>query len=233
MRHALRLGFWDLRVYSDSMLVVRQFEGEWKVRDKHLKRLHAEAMILRRLFRTFSIEHVRREKNAEADALCSTMTFEEPSLPPLPVSSTSRKSKLLHEWQAAAIRVWWLRESPGAGVLSRIFGISHAAIEAIGYGKAYRLADFSTYPWTPAPETCPDCKGTGRDNVPYGDRCETCAACRAGNGTGTCVCPYPEEAKLFNPDPAAPCWLCGGAEGLPREAGSAMCKPCGRLADLI
>lgn len=23
-------------------------------------------------------------------------------------------------------------------------------------------------------ETCPDCKGTGRDNVPYGEKCDTC-----------------------------------------------------------
>lgn len=146
MRHALRLGFWNLAVTSDSMLVVNQMSGDWKARGK-LVRLRDEAQNLRRLFNDFSLIYLPREYNAEADALSHTLTFEEPQLPPIPERAGSRKPKLLQEWQAAAIRVWWLRHHPGAGTLSRIFGIATTAVEQIAKGESYRTADFSNYPW--------------------------------------------------------------------------------------
>lgn len=145
MRHALKLGMWNLAVKSDSLLMVNQVNGAWKVRGK-LKRLHGEVTNLRRLFTAFSIAHVYREENTVADALSHELVFEEPSLPLPPVSGTSRKNKNLLEWQAAAIRVWWLTHHPGAGTLARIFGIYPAQVEQIAYGKSYRDADFSTYP---------------------------------------------------------------------------------------
>lgn len=145
MRHALKLGMWNLRVISDSLLVVNQTAGTWKTRGKLVK-LRDEAWNLSRLFTSLTIEHAYREENTVADELSHQIVFEEPTLPPPPVSNTSRKTKLLQEWQAAAIRVWWLRHHPGAGTLARIFGLHTAQVEQIGHGKSYRLADFSTYP---------------------------------------------------------------------------------------
>jgi ribonuclease HI len=146
MRHALRLGFWDLRVVSDSKLVVEQVDGRWKVKDARLRRLHAEAVLLRGMFRTFELHHTRREGNAVADALSHELVFEEPTLPPLPGKKTSRHPRALYDWQAAAVRVWWLRDGIGAGVMSRIFGLDAAGIEQIGYGKSYLDATFASYP---------------------------------------------------------------------------------------
>lgn len=143
MRHALRLGFWNLTVTSDSLLVVKQMEGEWKAKGK-LARLRDEAQNLRRLFNTFALVYLPREYNAEADALSHEMVFEEPELPPIP-KTTGRIQKALHEWQAAAIRIWWHRHHPGAGTLSRIFGLATTAIEQIAKGESYRTADFSGY----------------------------------------------------------------------------------------
>lgn len=145
LRHALKLGMWNLRVVSDSLLVVNQVGGQWKTRGK-LKRLRDEAVNLTRLFSSLTIEHTYREGNAGADALSHEIVFEEPVLPSPQESTTSRRSKSLLEWQAAAVRVWWLTHHPGAYTLGRIFGVAPTLIEAIGHGKSYRSADFSSYP---------------------------------------------------------------------------------------
>lgn len=146
MRHALKLGLWNLVVKSDSLLVVNQVLGHWNVKDKTLARLWREAGNLRRLFDNFDIYHVRREGNQDADALSRDMVFEEPTLAPLPAKKTSRQPKALHDWQAAAIRHWWHHFNPGAGTLGRIFGVAPQVVEQIAYGTTYRNATFATYP---------------------------------------------------------------------------------------
>jgi ribonuclease HI len=143
LRHALRLGFWTLAVRSDSLLVVSQVNGQWKVKDHRLRKLHAEAVNLVRLFTGFSLQHVRREENAVADQLSRMLVFHEPTLP-LPGSGT-RFQRALLDWQAAAVRVWWLNHNPGAYTLARVFGVDPVVIEQIGHGKSYRDATFGGY----------------------------------------------------------------------------------------
>jgi len=60
-----------LRVLSDSELMVRQMNGVYKVRSPELRPLYDEAKQLARKLQWFRIEHVRREKNAEADRLAN------------------------------------------------------------------------------------------------------------------------------------------------------------------
>ena len=60
-----------LRVLSDSELMVRQMNGVYKVRSLELRPLYEEAKRLARQLQWFRIEHVRREKNAEADRLAN------------------------------------------------------------------------------------------------------------------------------------------------------------------
>jgi ribonuclease HI len=60
-----------LRVLSDSELMVRQMNGVYKVRSPELRPLYEEAKRLARQLKWFRIEHVRREKNAEADRLAN------------------------------------------------------------------------------------------------------------------------------------------------------------------
>ena len=60
-----------LRVLSDSELMVRQMNGVYKVRSPELRPLYEEARRLSRQLTWFRIEHVRREKNAEADRLAN------------------------------------------------------------------------------------------------------------------------------------------------------------------
>ena len=68
---ALVLKAKKLHVYSDSQVVVRQMTGEYICRSPRLYSLH---WICRKLARSlqFSISHIRREHNAEANRLASS-----------------------------------------------------------------------------------------------------------------------------------------------------------------
>jgi ribonuclease HI len=62
-------GATDLELIGDSQLVVRQVEGRYKVKNAGMKQLHAEVRQALREFDSWSIRHVRRESNADADRL--------------------------------------------------------------------------------------------------------------------------------------------------------------------
>jgi len=66
---ALDRGVERLDVFLDSELVVRQVNGQYKVKDAGLKPLHAQACQLLSRFHEVDVKHVRREQNAEADRL--------------------------------------------------------------------------------------------------------------------------------------------------------------------
>jgi ribonuclease HI len=68
---ALRLRAKTLHVFSDSEVVVRQMSGQYSCRSP---RLYSLNWICRKLARSldFSISHVRREGNAEANRLASS-----------------------------------------------------------------------------------------------------------------------------------------------------------------
>jgi ribonuclease HI len=67
---AVSLNAKKLHVYSDSQVVVRQMSGEYTCRSPRLYSLH---WICRKLARSlvFSISHVPRESNAEANRLAN------------------------------------------------------------------------------------------------------------------------------------------------------------------
>jgi ribonuclease HI len=66
---AERAGASDVTLFADSELVVKQMRGEYKVRHPDLIPLHAEARRRVSRFTRFSIEHVPRERNKDADRL--------------------------------------------------------------------------------------------------------------------------------------------------------------------
>ena len=59
----------EVRIKSDSELVVKQINGNYMVRDKKLKILLKEALKLIEKIPTFSIIHIPREENKIADNL--------------------------------------------------------------------------------------------------------------------------------------------------------------------
>jgi len=66
---ARTLGATELELRGDSELVVRQVEGRYKVKNAGMKPLYQEVMKALREVDSWSIRHVRREQNAEADRL--------------------------------------------------------------------------------------------------------------------------------------------------------------------
>jgi ribonuclease HI len=68
LQHAIAVKAKALHVYSDSEVVVKQMTGEYACRSS---RLHSLNWICRKLARAvdFSIEHIQREDNSEANQL--------------------------------------------------------------------------------------------------------------------------------------------------------------------
>jgi ribonuclease HI len=69
--YATSNGIKALRIRSDSELLVRQMQGRYKVKSPDLKPLHERAVKMSRQLQYFTIEHVRREMNRDADALAN------------------------------------------------------------------------------------------------------------------------------------------------------------------
>lgn len=69
IERAVAFGAAELDLVGDSELVVRQVKGEYKVKDPGLRELHAQVRAALAGFERWSIRHVRREHNAEADRL--------------------------------------------------------------------------------------------------------------------------------------------------------------------
>lgn len=71
LRRASELGATDVLLRSDSNLLIRQLDGSFRVKADHLKPLHASVLAEARRFASVRFEHVRRERNTEADALAN------------------------------------------------------------------------------------------------------------------------------------------------------------------
>lgn len=61
----------QVKIVSDSELVVRQMNGQYKVKNQTLLPLYQEAQTHSRKFELFQIEHVPRTQNKDADRLAN------------------------------------------------------------------------------------------------------------------------------------------------------------------
>ena len=71
LRRALELGLKRIEVRADSELLVKQLNGEYRVKNPKLKPMYEEAKKLLARFERTSLHHVPRELNAEADRLAN------------------------------------------------------------------------------------------------------------------------------------------------------------------
>src|SRR5262245_30477150 len=70
LEHAARLGTEQhLVIHSDSELLVKQMNGEYRVKDERLKPLYEHARRLTSRFGSVTIRHIGRAQNAWADRL--------------------------------------------------------------------------------------------------------------------------------------------------------------------
>ena len=71
LRFALAKGIQSVEIRSDSELVVKHLNGEYKVKSEHLAKLNEECRNLLRRFSWYEIKHVPRSKNKIADKLAN------------------------------------------------------------------------------------------------------------------------------------------------------------------
>ncbi len=66
---ATRIGSEQLSVFSDSELLVRQINGQYKVKSEQIRPLFQQAVSLLSRFNSWKVRHVTRDKNKQADSL--------------------------------------------------------------------------------------------------------------------------------------------------------------------
>lgn len=71
LKAAKSLGAEEVVLYLDSELVVKQLNGEYRVRSPGLTSLYEEVIGLASTFLSFSAQHVGRDKNKRADRLAN------------------------------------------------------------------------------------------------------------------------------------------------------------------
>ncbi len=91
LEKAKHLGLNRLRIMSDSELLVKQVNGEYRVKNDDLRWLFNEAKQLMQNFASVTLKHVRREENKRADELCNEVL--DGQKPKKPVSDKPRPKK--------------------------------------------------------------------------------------------------------------------------------------------
>ena len=71
LEKSIELGATELTIKSDSQLLVRQLNGQYKVKAPHIIPLVQKAKKLLVQFQKVEITHIPREQNSMADALCN------------------------------------------------------------------------------------------------------------------------------------------------------------------
>jgi ribonuclease HI len=71
LEHALKLGASSVRLHADSELMVKQLNGQYKVKNEGLKPLYQKAKELIARIGRVEVKYIPREQNKEADALAN------------------------------------------------------------------------------------------------------------------------------------------------------------------
>jgi ribonuclease HI len=90
LEKARELGGRHVVLHSDSELLVKQMNGQYRVKNEGLRTLYEEAQALVREFASVEIKHVRREFNKHADRLCNEAMDEPSEHLPLPTFAPTK-----------------------------------------------------------------------------------------------------------------------------------------------
>lgn len=77
LTEASKVGADNLQINMDSELIVRQMNGQYKIKEPTLKVLASEVLQLIKSFKSVTFHHVRRELNKEADKLVNAAIDEQ------------------------------------------------------------------------------------------------------------------------------------------------------------
>ncbi len=71
LEHAVKAGAKSVRMFADSELMVKQVNGQYKVKNEGLKPLHGRVRELIARIGSVEVQYIPRERNKEADALAN------------------------------------------------------------------------------------------------------------------------------------------------------------------
>jgi ribonuclease HI len=97
LQKAAALGASTVLIRSDSELLIKQMNGQYRVRNENLRPLYEEARALREEFDSVTFTHVLREQNREADRLCNEALDE-----PAPEKNSPAPARRVRKSKAAA-----------------------------------------------------------------------------------------------------------------------------------
>jgi ribonuclease HI len=69
LKQAIKMNIKKIHVEGDSLLVIKQIKGEYKVNAQNLQPLFNEALALTKNFEQITFQHIFRNKNKRADQL--------------------------------------------------------------------------------------------------------------------------------------------------------------------
>jgi ribonuclease HI len=139
LERAVELGGKRLTIKSDSELLVKQMNGEYRVKNEQLRELYDEANQLRRQFATVTIMHVPRAENSHADRLCNeVLDGERRSKSPVTHRPKERNTGAVADAMdclAAAARAWGNRD-PAAPTPEQVWDQLWSILEENGLVRA-------------------------------------------------------------------------------------------------
>ena len=107
LQQAIQMGIEHLNVLGDSLLVINQVNGVYKVKSEDLRELHEEVNDLKKHFKFIEFNHVYRENNKRADEL-SNIALDEDHL--LDLASTFNEGQVLENEDDSDLKTEILEE---------------------------------------------------------------------------------------------------------------------------
>jgi len=71
LNEAINMNISEILVFGDSQLVIKQVNGEYKIKSENLIPLHKRVLELKEQFKYIKFIHVLRDKNKRADSLAN------------------------------------------------------------------------------------------------------------------------------------------------------------------
>jgi ribonuclease HI len=154
LERAAAMGLRRLTIFSDSELMVKQFNGEYSVKNPELKELYDTARALARRFASVTLQHVYRSANRRADQLCNEALNGRPpgapaatvtAAPPKPKfakRSAPARSAAVDDQAVACLRAAataWAHPGPGAPTPEQVWEQLWSVLEDGGVLKSRRV----------------------------------------------------------------------------------------------
>ena len=127
---AKELGSKQIKLFSDSELLVRQLNGQYKVKSRNLKDLYKQSMELLCSFDSWQITHISREKNTTADRLVNLALDEQADIDKTPRQSKGPAKAVSKKQNKKPIRIGALISGGGRTLLNILEVINAGQLNA-------------------------------------------------------------------------------------------------------